>query len=112
MLALTRLSALVTTSRAWRVFIGKPGVSGKLTDLGSFPTICSDGQKRPVFIYRFLTAGTIDGAWTSYPPPPDGQISVPNSSSSERENLPTSSDQAGAQRLYVHLSHQNPCLEH
>ena len=63
-LALTRIVfVLATTFRAWHVFIGKTGASGLVTDLRRFLLpIHSDGQKRPVFIYRFLTAGTIDGA--------------------------------------------------
>jgi DNA repair and recombination protein RAD54B len=62
-LALTRIfPALATTFRVWLVSIGKPGASGFVTDLARFSSpIHSDGQKRPVFIYRFLTAGTIDG---------------------------------------------------
>lgn len=56
------LPVLVMTSKAWHVSIGKSGASGKVTDHCRFLTrVHSDGQKRPVFIYRFLTAGTIDG---------------------------------------------------
>ena len=55
-------TALATTSKVWHVSIGKPGVFGKVTDLEIFLIpVCRDGQKRPVYIYRFLTAGTIDG---------------------------------------------------
>ena len=62
-LALTRIfSVLAMTSKAWRASIGKAGAFRFVTGLERclFPTH-SDGQKRPVFIYRFLTAGTIDG---------------------------------------------------
>lgn len=54
-------NAQATISKVWRVFIGKPSVSANVTDLEALTPVSSDGQKRPVFIYRFLTAGTIDG---------------------------------------------------
>jgi len=54
---------VVMISSQWRAAIGRfhtlPWIS---RDLRAF----SDGQKRPVFIYRLLTAGTIDGEFTFY----------------------------------------------
>jgi hypothetical protein len=48
------------TCRAWPAFTGEFPIyaSGLLCDTYIRHR---DGQKRPVYIYRFLTAGTIDG---------------------------------------------------
>lgn len=50
------------TYNQWHESIGLL-VRGSLLSLMLIPQY-SDGQKRPVFIYRFLTAGTIDGEYT------------------------------------------------
>jgi hypothetical protein len=49
----------MTFSR-WHVYIGLLLTLAKLLDADLLPVI-RDGQKRSVYIYRFLTAGTIDG---------------------------------------------------
>jgi hypothetical protein len=47
----------MTFSR-WHVFIGLSQTSVFMFDTHPYR---SDGQKRSVYIYRFLTTGTIDG---------------------------------------------------
>lgn len=54
---------VVMISSQWRAAIGRFHILPWINrDLPAF----SDGQKRPVFIYRLLTAGTIDGEFTFY----------------------------------------------
>lgn len=50
----------VTTCSLWLVYIGERDEVHE-TESASTEYMISDGQKRPVFIYRLLTAGTIDG---------------------------------------------------
>lgn len=55
------LHSVAMTCNLWPEYTGKvvcydPGPACSCS--------CSDGQKRPVFIYRFLTAGAIDGTHT------------------------------------------------
>lgn len=47
------------TSNLWLEFIGAS--ISHFISASRLKDDISDGQKRPVFIYRFLTAGTIDG---------------------------------------------------
>jgi hypothetical protein len=46
--------------KLWLEFIGE---FGNIYELFITLTLPSDGQKRPVFIYRLLTTGTIDGSF-------------------------------------------------
>jgi hypothetical protein len=50
----------MTFSR-WHVYIGLSLTPAKMLDADPCRVVPRDGQKRSVYIYRFLTAGTIDG---------------------------------------------------
>ena len=54
------------TCRRWRAFIGTEKLLYGIDTSNESPA-CRDGQRRPVFIYRLLSTGTIDGGHMSTP---------------------------------------------